>query len=156
MPDRDELEKLYRANYRTVWNICLTFLRNASDVEDAVQDTFIRLAQSKKRFHDDDGAKAWLIAVAKNVCRDELRKKRRSDLPLEEERCGAAAMSEPDETLEAVRSLSEKYRIPIYLFYYEGLSTAQIARLTGRREPTVRSDLSRGRNELRRILERSK
>ena len=119
-------------------------------------NAFVRLALSKKRFPDDEGAKAWLIAVAKNVCRDELRRKRRSDLPLEEERCGSAETPEPDETLEAVRSLSEKYRIPIYLFYYEGLSTAQIARLTGRRESTVRSDLSRGRNELRRILERSK
>ena len=151
----EELERVYRTHYRTVWNVCLTFLREASDVEDAVQDTFVKLALSRRDFADADGVKAWLIAVAKNVCRDELRKKRRGDLPLEEERCGSADDPEPDETLEAVRSLNEKYRIPIYLFYYEGLSTAQIARLTGRKESTVRSDLSRGRNELRRILERS-
>ncbi|MBQ6552642.1 MAG: sigma-70 family RNA polymerase sigma factor [Clostridia bacterium] len=151
----EELERVYRTHYRTVWNVCLTFLREASDVEDAVQDTFVKLALSRRDFADSDGVKAWLIAVAKNVCRDELRKKRRGDLPLEEERCGSADDPEPDETLEAVRSLNEKYRIPIYLFYYEGLSTAQIARLTGRKESTVRSDLSRGRNELRRILERS-
>lgn len=151
----EELERVYRTHYRTVWNVCLTFLREASDVEDAVQDTFVKLALSRRDFADSDGVKAWLIAVAKNVCRDELRKKRRGDLPLEEERCGSAETPEPDETLEAVRSLNEKYRIPIYLFYYEGLSTAQIARLTGRKESTVRSDLSRGRNELRRILERS-
>ena len=151
----EELERVYRTHYRTVWNVCLTFLREASDVEDAVQDTFVKLALSRRDFADSDGVKAWLIAVAKNVCRDELRKKWRGDLPLEEERCGSADDPEPDETLEAVRSLNEKYRIPIYLFYYEGLSTAQIARLTGRKESTVRSDLSRGRNELRRILERS-
>ena len=151
----EELERVYRTHYRTVWNVCLTFLREASDVEDAVQDTFVKLALSRRDFADSDGVKAWLIAVAKNVCRDELRRKRRGDLPLEEERCGSAETPEPDETLEAVRSLSEKYRIPIYLFYYEGLSTAQIARLTGRRESTVRSDLSRGTNEQRRILERS-
>lgn len=152
---QEELARVYRTHYRTVWNVCLTFLRSEADVEDAVQDTFVRLAQSHREFKDADGEKAWLIAVAKNVCRDELRRKRRSDLPLEDERCGSAETHEPDETLEAVRSLDEKYRIPIYLFYYEGLSTAQIAKLTGRKESTVRSDLSRGRNELRRILERS-
>ena len=57
-----------------------------------------------------------------------------------------------DETLAAVRNLPEKYRLPVYLFYYEELSTAQIAALLHRRESTVRSDLRRGREKLRQML----
>ena len=67
----------------------------------------------------------------------------------------AAPIPEPDETLSAVRSLPDKYKAPIYLFYYEGLSTAEISRLLSRRESTVRSDLRRGRLLLRQMLERS-
>ena len=62
---------------------------------------------------------------------------------------------EIDETLEALRTLPEKYRAAIYLFYYEGLPVEQISRLLDRRESTVRSDLRRGRAKLKELLERS-
>ena len=54
--------------------------------------------------------------------------------------------------LEAVLSLPEDYRIPVHLFYYEGLSTRQIASVLNRSEATIRSDLHRGREQLKRIL----
>lgn len=156
MLDKQELEKLYRLHFRTVWNICLTFLKNPSDTEDAVQETFLRLVRDGVCFQSEEHGKAWLIHTAKNVCRDELRRHRRLELPLEEARNASSDSLYIDETLEAVRSLPEKNRIAIYLFYYEGLPVEQISKLLGRKESTVRSDLRRGRDKLKKLLERSK
>lgn len=153
--DPDTITQIYEANYRLVWNLCYTYLRNVQDVEDAVQDTFLRLIQSRRDFPTDEAVRAWLIVTARNVCRDELKRSRRSNLPLEDADGRAAPIPEPDETLSAVRSLPDKYKAPIYLFYYEGLSTTEISRLLSRRESTVRSDLRRGRLLLRQMLERS-
>lgn len=155
MQDKEAFTARYEANFRTVWNICLTFLKNPADTEDAVQETFLRLAREEPEFASEEHAKAWLIHTAKNLCRDELRRHRRRELPLEEARAAAAPEPEIDETLEALRTLPEKYRAAIYLFYYEGLSVEQISRLLDRRESTVRSDLRRGRAKLKELLERS-
>lgn len=152
MQDKELLETRYRANFRTVWNICLTFLKNPADAEDAVQESFLRLAREKRDFGSEEHVKAWLIRTAKNVCRDELRRLRRKELPLDEARNAAAPAPEIDETLAAVRSLPEKYRAAIYLHYYEGLPVERISRLLDRRESTVRSDLRRGREALKKLL----
>lgn len=156
MLDKQELEKLYRLHFRTVWNICLTFLKNPSDTEDAVQETFLRLVRDGVCFQSEEHGKAWLIHTAKNICRDELRRHRRLELPLEEAQNASSDSPYIDETLEALRSLPEKNRIAIYLFYYEGLPVEQISKLLGRKESTVRSDLRRGRDKLKKLLERSK
>ena len=155
MQDKTQLEIWYRTQFRTVWNICLSFLKNPADTEDAVQESFLRLARAETLFRDEEHVKAWLIHTAKNVCRDELRRHRRQELPLEEARNAASQAPEIDETLAAVRALPEKYRAAIYLFYYEGLSVERISRLLDRKESTVRSDLRRGRAQLKTLLERS-
>ncbi len=153
MQSKELLEARYRANFRTVWNVCLTFLQNPADVEDAVQETFLRLARAKRGYQSEEHVTAWLIHTAKNVCRDELRRRRRKELPLEQAQTAASPAPEIDETLSAVRALPEQYRAAIYLFYYEGQSVAQISRLLNRRESTVRSDLRRGRAQLKKLLE---
>ena len=56
------------------------------------------------------------------------------------------------ESLEKVRALPVRYREVIHLFYHEGYSTAQIAKILNRRESTVRSHLRRGRDKLRELL----
>ena len=53
---------------------------------------------------------------------------------------------------EAVKSLPVKYREVIHLFYHEGYQTVQIAKVLGRNESTVRSDLRRGREKLKEVL----
>ena len=155
MLDKQELERLYRLHFRMVWNICLTFLKNPADTEDAVQETFLRLLREGTPFESDKHGKAWLIYTAKNVCRDELRRHRRLDLPLDEARNASSEGIYIDDTLDAIRTLPEHYRVSIYLFYYEGLPVEQISKLLNRPESTVRSDLRRGRAQLKKLLERS-
>ena len=54
---------------------------------------------------------------------------------------------------DAVKALPVPYREAIHLFYYEGYSTAQIARILDQKESTVRSRLKRGREKLKPLLE---
>ena len=150
--EQEAFTNLYAAHFRLVWNVCLTLLRNPADTEDAVQETFLRLLREKAPLESAEHLRAWLIVTARNVCRDELRRSRRRELSLDEARDLPAAAPEIDETLAAVRRLPERYRLPIYLFYYEELTTARIAALLHRRESTVRSNLRRGRERLRRLL----
>lgn len=153
--EQEVFRRSYEKQFRYVWNLCIAFLKNVEDTEDAVQEVFMRLLDSELPFADEGQIRAWLIVTAKNVCRDELRRARRREVPLDDVQTRAVPPPEIDETLTLVRSLPLRYRTPIYLFYYEGYSTAQIAALLSRKESTVRSDLRRGRKKLKEILEES-
>lgn len=115
-----------------------------------MQDTFLKFLE--KAPAELDSPPAWLMRVLVNGCRDRLRAAwRRRSVPLWE----SLPAPEPEERqeLEEIFSLPPADRAVIHLFYYEGLSTGEIARLTGQAEGTVRSRLSRARARLRRLLE---
>lgn len=153
MVSKEEFEASYRFHFQMVWNLCCTYLHNPADTEDAVQETFLKLAACRKRFRDRDHEKAWLIVTAGNVCKDELRRIRRKEVSLETVAPIAVPQPEIDDTMQALRALPEKYRTVLYLFYYEGLPTKQIGKLLKRPDATVRSDLHRGRQMLKQQLE---
>ena len=151
--NKTEFAACYRIHFQTVWNLCYTYLRNPADTEDAVQETFLKLARCGKAFRDREHEKAWLIVTAGNVCKDELKRRGRQTLSLEQMEPVAASDPSGDETMEALLALPEHYRQALYLFYYEDLSTKQIAKLMKRPEATVRSLLHRGRKLLKARLE---
>ena len=63
-----------------------------------------------------------------------------------------AQAPEERELLEQVLSLPAKYRLPLYLYYYEGYSVEEVGRLIGRKASTVQTQLARGREKLRALL----
>lgn len=144
------LARSYERNVDTVWNVCITFLKNPADAEDAVQETFLRLLRSAPELGSETHEKAWLIVTARNVCKNELARARRREVPLEETE--AHFVPDLSDTLLALRSLPEKYRLPLYLYYYEGYSTAETAEMLGKPAATVRSDLRRGRERMKALL----
>ena len=67
-----------------LYRLCVLMLKNESDAEDAVQETMIKFYQKAPAFENGEHEKAWLLACAANVCKDELksaRRKKRSDFP---------------------------------------------------------------------------
>lgn len=129
----------------------LAYARTGSrvDAEDVMQEVFLRLIQAKPIFSSQSHAKAWLLRVTSNCANDLFRLPwRRRERPLEEE----MAISENPEAgsvTEAVLSLPVRYRIPVHLFYYEGYSVAEIAKIIGKSEGTVKTRLFRARKLLR-------
>jgi RNA polymerase sigma-70 factor (ECF subfamily) len=123
---------------------------NQADAEDAAQEVFLKLMRQPV-FADETHAKAWLIRVTVNQCRD-LKKSfwhRRTE-PLS----GTLSVpeDEPRDVLAEVRKLPANYRDAIYLYYYEGYTVPEIAELLGRKENTVGSWLTRARKRLKDIL----
>ncbi|WP_255467479.1 RNA polymerase sigma factor [Raoultibacter phocaeensis] len=145
---------MYHRHVKTVYRLCFSFLKTEADAEDAVQNVFMKLIRSDKPFESAEHEKAWLIVCASNHCKDVLRSAVRAkagvmpdDVP--DERSSAAPF---DETLEAVLALPERYKECVYLHYYEGYKTDEIARMLGRTPSTVRSHLSEARALLRETL----
>lgn len=134
--------------------LAMTRSRSTADAEDAVQEVFLRLLTQKPRFRDGDHQRAWLIRATIHRASDIRKAAANRTLPLEE----AEAVAGPEEAdsspiLSAVQALPEKYSAVIHLYYYEGYTIKEIAKLLGLPAPTVGTRLSRGREKLRKLLE---
>ncbi len=129
-----------------------SYLHNMSDAEEVLQDTLVQFLKTAPAFETRQHEKAWLLRVAGNLSKNRLayNSVRRTD-ELKDE---LVAESREDLSFvwDAVKLLPENYRETIHLFYYEGYSAKQIARLLQKKETTVRSDLHRGREKLRAVL----
>lgn len=138
----------------TVFRVALNCLRDWADAEDAAQTALLRLLQTEKDFASDEHVKRWLIRVTVNECRKLLRSPwRRRIQPLEEQ---ADAPIFPDEEhqelFEAVMALPAKYRVIIYLYYYEDYSVEEMSQALGRKVSTIQTQLARGRGLLKKAL----
>ena len=149
--DPNRLETLIHTHENTLYRAALAILGDAHEAEDAVQDAFLRCLEKGPEFESPAHEKAWLLRVTVNGCKSRLRSPwRRRTAPLLD--TYPAADREERALLEAVQALPPKDRAVIHLYYYEGYQTAEIAAMTGQREGTVRSRLSRARDKLRRLL----
>ena len=139
-------DMLYRLAYHA--------LKNRADAEDVTQIVLLKLYQQGNRFESEAHRKHWLLRVAVNESRRLLRSAwRRSSVPLEEWR-DIPAWEEPEraELFQAVMALEAKYRLTIYLYYYEGCSVKEVAAALRAKESTVQTWLQRARDRLRRTL----
>lgn len=138
-----------------VFRTALTVTGNYADAEDILQEVFFRYFRQHPVFATESHEKAWLVRVTINAGKNLLRSawiSRRSDVDITTLPEQTGAPGESSEVLQAVLSLPEKYRIAIYLYYYEGYSAAEIGELTGQSETAVGKQLSRGRMKLRKKL----
>lgn len=153
----EELSQIYERHVNTVYRVCFLMMKNRHDAEDMVQNTFIRLISDGTRFQNSEHEKAWLIKTAVNLCRDHYRSWWKKAVNIGYVRDTAFEQSfETDETLEKVMALPPKYKTAIFMYYYEGYSTVEMAKLLSKNESTVRSYLHTGRKLLKLELEAEK
>jgi len=148
MADAKFVERAYDLFAGTVYRVCMMYLKNPADAEDAVADTFLKLLSHAKVFNGDDHLKAWLIVAAKNRCKNVLTNwwnKTRVDFGSIPE---PAAPAE-DLAALAVEGLPEKYREALYLYYYEGYTGAEASKMLGITESAFWSRIKRGREILK-------
>lgn len=147
-----ELEKLFYRYHNMLFRICLVTLCNEADAQDAVQDTFCRYLEQKKKFADEEHEKAWLIRVAVNICRDIQRKKARHPQVTVESLSDYYETKEEGYVLEELMNLSEKLKTVIYLYYIEGYPIKEIGAMLNLSENAVKKRLQRGRESLKQRL----
>lgn len=129
-----------------------SYLHNMSDAEEILQDTLLKLLTTNPAFSGEEHKKAWLLRTAANLSKNRIEYNAiRSADELSEE---LAEESREDLSFvwEAVKELPIQFRETIHLYYYEGYSTEEIAKILGRNPSTIRSDLRRGREKLKIVL----
>ncbi len=134
---------------RMVFGATLAVLRNWADAEDATQEAFIRAYEKLSYYDLSRKFSTWLLTVAINVAKNMLRKRRRDPEPKLPRPDDPAALVEREALRQAVReavwSLPETYRVPLVLFYWEGLSVEEISKAMRLKPATVKTRLFRGR-----------
>lgn len=154
MYSSEEFEATYYKYADMTYRVCFSFLKNKEDTEDAVQSVFIKYIKRQKGFENADHEKAWFIVTASSVSKDLLRQAwRRHDTAIEDH----GLVSGPGETVEdevyaAILELPDKYKTVVYLYYYEGYKTKEIAKMLHRPASTIRNDLTQARRLLKKRI----
>lgn len=154
MMTNEHFTRLAQRYIDTVYRVALNYIKSPSDADDITQNVFLKLLQEQKNFDNDDHVKHWLIRVTINECKNLVRSRWWKSESFEEY---AATVSFDDQAqtdlFYTVMALPRKYRIPIYLHYYEGYSTQEIGELLKLPKNTVCTQLKRGREVLRKTLQ---
>lgn len=136
-----------------VYRVALHWFGVPQDAEDAVQEVFLRLYTEGKTFDGPEHLRRWLLRVTVNVCKDALKSPwRKRRVPLDSIPEPVFEQPEQRELYREVLALPEKYRTVLGLYYYEELSTKEIAALLNIRQTAVTTRLARGREQLKKRL----
>ena len=133
MEDHAGIAQLVEMYASMIYRIAYTRMQNVADAEDITQEVLLKYLKADKTFRDEEHRKMWLIRVTVNTIKSNV----------------TSAWRRHTVALEKVEKLPERYRLPMFLYYYEELSVREIAHVTKSTEGTVKSLLSRGRKMLR-------
>ena len=148
-----DIASVFSRQVKAVYRLCYSYLGSSQDAEDATQVVFLKLLEKPRTFESDEHEKAWLLTVAANHCKDVLKsaaRTRSAEMPPDVE--DPRSRVERSDVLEAVLALPPLYKDCVYLHYYEGYKTDEIARMTGAPPSTVRNRLRDARALLKAAL----
>ena len=152
-------EEVVRFYSDMIYGVAMRYVCNMTDAEDVYSDVFYRYFRRERTFGSEEHRKAWFLRVTVNCSKDLLMKRTYHD-DIDDDMFGSVALlGTADAPIEdilamraAVKELSPTYREIVELYYFNELSVSEIARMLQRPVNTVKSQLLRGRDELRRIL----
>lgn len=137
----------------TLYRVSCTILPQLCDREDAVQSAIEKALRKRMLLRSDAALEAWLTRILINECYVLLRRKKREtlfdELPPQRE---TAPDAHPD-IYQLFTSLEEKYRLPMVLYYVEGYTVEECARMLRLSKNTLKSRLHRGRQFLRQNID---
>ena len=153
MTAEEIFEKTYTAYGPALYRFCLVHLGGPADAEDAAQNVMLRLWRTDTAFQGEEHLRRWLARVTVNECkRISCHPWRSRTVSLEG--CGEPVFDgqEQRELYQAVMDLPGKYRVPLYLYYYEGYAVDEVGEIMGLNPSTVQTRLARGRAKLKTML----
>lgn len=160
------IEKILELYGNKVLKLCFLQLGNKEEAEDATQEVFLKLYKNINKYNGEALIYTWVYRVTINTCLDILKK--RNKLKLEDLSTHLDYISNgkdveavilehitAENLREALMKIPEKYRVLLYMVYFEELKISTIASIFNENENTVKTKIRRGKNELKRILEKS-
>ena len=165
--DAASLDRLLRRAQQVARRFSRSVCGEAGDADDAVQEALIRTYRNVGRIRDPEAFRPWLYRTVRNACLVGRRRRAgepASMQPLDEvrpfhpgrtpEQLAVSAASRRD-LMRAMRALPGQYREILFLRDIEGLSTREVARVTGISEDNVKTRVRRARHQLRAALARN-
>ncbi len=154
----EQLYEVMELHTEHLLRLAYFYVQSWEAAEDIVQESFIAFYEKAAQYKGEASVKNYVRKIVINRCHDYLRRKKRRQLFLPFKHVKSAEQevvlsTEKSTLLHAVMQLNEKHRETIILYYFEELSTVQIAGLLGLNESTVRSRLKRARDELKGYLD---
>lgn len=177
----EDFEAFYLRHVDAVYRICFAFMKNPQDAEDCTEDVFVRAMTAEVIFENERHERSWLTTTAMNLCKDKRKswwkqkvismppsdetEKEEDSVPDMEHVLAAAAASDakasfdtPEKAMERkllrqeILSLPEKYKQVVWLYYYDGYQTDEIAKMLKRPASTIRNQLRDARGKLKQLL----
>ena len=151
-----DFDAFYERNWKYVYRLCYTYMKCEADAEDCTEDAFVKVLAGNLVFEDQTHERKWLTVTAINLCKDKLKSYARKNVDsLDDETRPEPAAPEEDrgDVREAVMALPPDHKDVVWLYYYEGYSTGEIARMLDRPSSTIRNRLKDARKKLKIFLE---
>lgn len=150
---REQLGQLILASEDSMYHVAKSLLYNDADCQDAIQETIAKAFDKIGTLKQDTYAKTWLIRILINECYGIMRKEKKI-ISLETCEREEPWMERQDysDLYEALMRLTEEARLAVTLYYMEGYSIREIARMTRVTESAVKSRLARARTKLKEEL----
>lgn len=148
----ERFNELYHLYNNDIYRLALSYLLNDNDAEDVIQKTYIKLYKNTKILSlPNEDVKKWLIRISINESKDILKSPWRKVITKIKD--DARSISAYDNDIsEMLNNINANYRIPIYLYYYEGYNIKEIALLMKKSESAIKMRLSRGREALKKEM----
>lgn len=151
--EKEQLGQLIIASEDTLYHVAKTLLYNDADCSDAIQETIVKAFSKLHTLRHDAYAKTWLVRILMNECYSIMRREKKT-IYLEDYMSKEIPNEETDysDLYEAISRLGEDARLTITLYYMEGYSVKEIARLMHTTESAVKNRLARARDKLKQEL----
>lgn len=148
--------ELYQMYHNDIYRLAYSYLLSEEDSEDVIQKVYIKLYNNKKiLFLSNEEVKKWLFRICINESKDILKSSWRklktiitNDIKDDKWR--------NEILIESLNNINSEFRIPLYLFYYEGYSIKEISNQLKKSESAIKMRLSRGKEALKKEMENIK
>ena len=155
-----DFDAFYERNWKYIYRLCFTFMKCEADAEDCTEDVFVKVLTGNMSFEGQTHERKWLTVTAINLCKDRLKSFARKHVgSIDDEMMPDISAPEQEDyshVRDAVMALPPNYKDVIWLYYYEGWSTDEMARMLDRPSSTIRNRLKDARKKLKTLLEGEK
>ena len=158
MDNKAEFCKAIKQHQNSMYALAFSIVKNEHDAGDVVGEAILKAYSKIHMLKDDDLFKPWILRIVQNTAIELLRKRSIT--------CDVSQREEIAETIKGIdkesqmvlrgciNELKQPYRTVLVLYYYEGLSTKEIADVTSSNAVSIRQQLTRGRKLLKESLEK--